>query len=89
MNLTKSTSSMGSPPRQRTVLMERMIECLGVNAAQLVRSERGAALLRGAAINCLYCRDAEHCRAWLDGAGKDRDYQSFCPNAGLFDRLHD
>lgn len=41
--------------------------------------------LRRALTRCVFCREAEACRQWLDG-GTDAPYPDFCPNAAYLAR---
>lgn len=73
---------------RRAMLMERMFEAVTDDptrhAPETLDRELHAAFRR-----CFACQQADVCRRWLDGREHGKDYQDFCPNAGLFQRIRD
>ena len=75
----------GTMIEERPVLMHRMLKRQGVTIAGV---EDYATLEQAchAARRCVACRDAEACKAWLDG-GQTKRYAVFCPNFEFIEQL--
>lgn len=66
----------------RQVLMEDMMQTVGVDLLEAVDVDGGGSYVR-ARLNCHDCPCKEGCRDWL--AENERgEPQAFCPNAGFF-----
>lgn len=66
----------------RQVLMEDMMETVGVAQFDVVDLDGGQSYLRARA-NCHGCLSKAACREWLAG-NAEGEPQPFCPNADLF-----
>lgn len=66
----------------RKVLMEDMMETVGVDILDVVDLDGGQSYLRARA-NCHSCTCKLTCRMWLAEQADDTPPE-FCPNAGLF-----
>lgn len=42
--------------------------------------------MKGVLIRCIFCRNSQTCREWLQSDRAERGYPGFCPNAGFIDR---
>jgi hypothetical protein len=71
----------------RKVLMDDMMEVVGVSLLDLVEIDGGQSYLRGRA-NCHRCTCQNVCRDWLSGRGEG-ERADFCPNADLFHGVKD
>lgn len=69
----------------RPVLMEDMMEAVGVDQADIVDLDGGQSYLRARA-NCHACSCKAACTKWLE-ANPEGGPQPFCPNAALFEAL--
>jgi hypothetical protein len=67
------------------VLMEDMMETVGVNLLDVVDIDGGQSYVRARA-NCHACSCKETCSDWLS-AHAEGDPQPFCPNAALFQAI--
>lgn len=68
--------------RQRTELMDEMMDKRGVDLLEAIRVDGGLAFIEARA-KCRYCEHEEICRRWLAGEGR-RGPEDFCPNAAFF-----
>ena len=66
----------------RQVLMEEMMQTVGVDLLEAVDVDGGQSYVR-AQFNCHGCSRKEVCRDWL-AEGEDGEPQAFCPNARFF-----
>lgn len=64
-------------------LMQRMMDRLGVNQALATRVDGGMAWAE-ARTKCVFCRNEQGCRAWLEGSEGAPMPQGLCPNIGFF-----
>lgn len=69
----------------RQVLMEDMMETVGVAHFDVVDFDGGKSYVRARA-NCHACGSKDECRKWLAG-NAEGEPQPFCPNANLFQVL--
>ena len=81
---------MGSPKAvfagfHHKVLMDDMMEVVGVDILEMVDIDGGQSYLRARA-NCCACADKSACRDWL-AAHSEGEPQAFCPNAELFRQI--
>lgn len=67
----------------RKVLMEDMMETVGVEPFDVVDLDGGRSYIRARA-SCHACTCKATCRDWLAGTAEG-DPQPFCPNAALFE----
>jgi len=70
----------------RKVLMDDMMQVVGVDLLDVVDVDGGQSYLR-ARSNCHACTSKDGCRDWLAAAKTEPEGQQpqpFCPNAGLF-----
>jgi hypothetical protein len=69
-------------------LMSRMLNRLGLTIPEAAQFELGIPM-RSACRNCMLCRHAAACEAWLSVFPHScvTKTPDFCPNAQLFDRL--
>lgn len=69
------------------VLMDDMMEAVGVSLLDLVDIDGGRSYLRARG-NCHGCSCQAVCRDWLAGHGEN-EQADFCPNTDLFHRVKD
>lgn len=69
---------------QRAHNMDAMMRQLGVAPEAVYGAGRG----ESAARRCLHCGQVDACSRWLTAPGAaPTAWQTFCPNAGLFEQL--
>jgi Family of unknown function (DUF6455) len=64
------------------VLMDEMMQVVGVNVLDVMDVDGGRSYVRARA-NCIGCACKTACRDWLT-EHSEGEPQSFCPNAGVF-----
>lgn len=70
---------------KRADQMRQMMDILGVDPIEAFSQGHEGSAMRPCISTCMQCRAAEFCGIWLNGACRDVDYHSFCPNASRFD----
>lgn len=86
MRLLPPRWPLAAQVRQRSELLDRVIQALGANPASLVRKDGGKAFAE-ARVTCLDCRYGRACQNWLDAADGLPLPAHFCPNASFFLQL--
>jgi hypothetical protein len=71
----------------RSVLMDDMMQVVGVDLLEAIDVDGGESYVRARAI-CHSCTCKSACAEWLQTAPDDRP-QDFCPNADFFHALHE
>jgi len=70
---------------ERPVLIDRMLRRQGERVAYRAVAAGGRDFA-AAVSQCVSCRQAAQCRAWLS-SGVTEGYESFCPNAAFIERV--
>lgn len=64
--------------------IRHMLEYVGLDP-DIAASDDTKAIMKGVRQRCLTCTTEDVCDRWLDG--DDHSYNSFCPNAVIFNQL--
>ena len=81
------TAADAEPAFECPELLGAMVVALDVDLDALA-GPWGGVMVRQLARRCVACSATAECRRWLGGACRETaGYRSFCPNAGLLERL--